>query len=1048
MDWKRTTSASLRVGGAWLMASAVASAAGVVGTGTPGSCTEAALNTALAGGGTVTFNCGGAVVIPITSQKVIASATTVDGGNAALVTLDGGGTSRHFTTNQAIALTLRNLTLRNGRCPIPDPGQPSPGFGGSIRSGILSPLTITDSVFQNNVCDAAGNDVGGGAIRQRRGVLIVQRTTFTNNRGGNGGAISGSDSPITIEDSTFTGNTTNAHTTSFSGVGGAIYVDGSGGGQIVLRRVVVSGNSSTFQAGGLHTFHYAPDQGLYIENSTFAQNSTVENGGGVFHQAGPLTIVGTTFDANQTIGTGGGLYIVDSPVAITNSTFSGNQAVGTVPNSGASGNGGAIMVFGFQAAVSGTLSHLTIAGNHADWVGGGISGSGNLSLTLRGSIVADNTVDNPSGIAKNCSIQLANGGGNVQFPAAGTGSFDPNCTSAILVASPQLSPLANNGGLTRTRAIASASPARNLVSSGCPPPATDQRGVARPANACDSGAYELSTTVSIGGVTVTEGTGGTTNAVFPVTLSESSGQTVTVAFSTSNGSASAGSDYTATSGTVTFPAGTTSRTATVPVLGDTLDEDDESFLVTLSSPVNAAVGTAQATGTITDDDAAPNVSVSNCTAAETTGTNGVCAFDVSLSAASGKTASVSFSTANGTAVAGTDFVAASGVVTFPPGSTQRSVGVTVTGDAIDELDETFTLNLATPVNAGIADGQGVATIDDDDGPGVSVSDVVVTEGNAGTSTSTFTATLSAPSVQQVTVAYATSDGTATAGSDYVATSGTLTFPAGMTSRTFGVTVNGDTADEPNEAFVVTLSGAVDAGLADPQGLGRILDDDGGAVALRELGHGDTLVDDLAGGADLFVVLVPPRTSWEAVVDSASGDVGGASGVALERVAADATTVVQSSVAVGVGRARSLRWENANAASQVQYVRVRSTQCSTDCGADDRYRIRVRETTGRLPRFNCANGQVSVFMVQNRTSSPRSGTARFWSPNGGLLGQTDFDLAGRASSTTAVCGLPGLSGQTGSISVTHDGGFADLEGKAVSLDPVNAFSFDTLMTLRR
>ncbi len=110
-------------------------------------------------------------------------------------------------------------------------------------------------------------------------------------------------------------------------------------------------------------------------------------------------------------------------------------------------------------------------------------------------------------------------------------------------------------------------------------------------------------------------------------------------------------------------------------------------------------------------------------------------------------------------------------------------------------------------------------------PALSIGDVSVTEGNSGTSTATFTVTLSAAASSAVTVNYATANGTATAGSDYVAASGTLTFAAGTTTRTLPVTVNGDTTGEANETFHVNLSAASGATLADAQGIGTIVNDD-------------------------------------------------------------------------------------------------------------------------------------------------------------------------------------------------------------------------------
>jgi hypothetical protein len=150
----------------------------------------------------------------------------------------------------------------------------------------------------------------------------------------------------------------------------------------------------------------------------------------------------------------------------------------------------------------------------------------------------------------------------------------------------------------------------------------------------------------------------------------------------------------------------------------------------------------------------------------------------------------------------------------------------VRGDTLDEIDETYTLNLSDAVNATIADGQGLGTITDDDPPPqVVVDDVTVTEGNAGTANATFTVGLDAPSGRAVSVEYSTANGTATAPTDYTATGAALTFPAGQTTRTFTVLVNGDLLDEPNETFFVNLGNATNATIADGQGVGTIADDD-------------------------------------------------------------------------------------------------------------------------------------------------------------------------------------------------------------------------------
>jgi hypothetical protein len=330
----------------------------------------------------------------------------------------------------------------------------------------------------------------------------------------------------------------------------------------------------------------------------------------------------------------------------------------------------------------------------------------------------------------------------------------------------------------------------------------------------------------INNVTLTEGNTGTANATFTVTLSAASGQTVTVSYATANGTATSPADFTAVSGTLTFAAATTTQTITVPVVGDTLDEANETFVVNLSGATNATIADNQGAGTITDNDATPSLVINNVTVTEGNSGTTNAIFTVTLSATSGQTVTVNYATANGTAVAPADYTTRSGTLTFTPGTTTQTITVPVVGDTLDEANETFVVNLSGATNATIADNQGVGTITDNDAtPSLVINNVSITEGNSSTSTATFTVTLSAASGQTVTVNFATANGTATAGSDYVARTGTLTFAAGVTTQTIAVTVNGDTTAEANETFVVNLSGATNATIADTQGVGTINNND-------------------------------------------------------------------------------------------------------------------------------------------------------------------------------------------------------------------------------
>lgn len=336
--------------------------------------------------------------------------------------------------------------------------------------------------------------------------------------------------------------------------------------------------------------------------------------------------------------------------------------------------------------------------------------------------------------------------------------------------------------------------------------------------------------ISINDVSVTEGNTGTTNATFTVTLSRPSSQAITVQYSTADGTATAGSDYTAIPPTVlNFAAGVTSRTITVQVNGDVVVENNETFFVNLSNPTIATIADGQGQGTIVDDDQVPpTISINDVTVTEgDTGTQNA-NFTVTLSQANTQTITVQYKTADGTATAPADYTAASlTTITFTPGTVTQTISVPVVGDTIDEFDENFFVNLSNAVNATIADNQGVGTIlDNDASPAFSINDVSVVEGNSGTATATFTVSLSAPSAKQITVTYATADGTAQQPGDYTAVSPTvLTFAPGVTSRTISVQVNGDVLVENNETFFVNLSNPVNATIADSQGIGTILDDD-------------------------------------------------------------------------------------------------------------------------------------------------------------------------------------------------------------------------------
>ncbi|HEY0430095.1 MAG TPA: Calx-beta domain-containing protein [Pyrinomonadaceae bacterium] len=342
--------------------------------------------------------------------------------------------------------------------------------------------------------------------------------------------------------------------------------------------------------------------------------------------------------------------------------------------------------------------------------------------------------------------------------------------------------------------------------------------------------------------------------VITITRTGGAASGVSVDYQTDNGTAVVGLDFTDIFGAVTFGANETSKTFSVPIINDTLDEPDETFSVSLSSPTGGAtIGTPNpAVVTIADDDTAGALqfSAANYDFGEA---GGAAVITVTRAGGAASGVSVNYATSSGTATAGIDYTATSGTLTFAANETSKSFAVPIISDALDEPNETINLTLSSPTGGATPGNpnQAILTIvDDDPTPSLSINDVSVTEGSAGTVNATFTVSLSAASGQTVSVNFATADGTATAPSDYVAGSGSVTFNAGETSKQISVAVNGDTVVEGNETFSVNLSGATNAVISDAQGIGTIVNDDaGGAI---QFSASTATVGEGAGGISLTV----------------------------------------------------------------------------------------------------------------------------------------------------------------------------------------------------
>lgn len=337
--------------------------------------------------------------------------------------------------------------------------------------------------------------------------------------------------------------------------------------------------------------------------------------------------------------------------------------------------------------------------------------------------------------------------------------------------------------------------------------------------------------LSIADVTVVEGNGGTTTMTFTATLSGAVPGGFTVNTAASNGGAIAPFDYTFSSTTLTFVGvNGEAKTFSATINGDTEVESDEIFTVSLTNSSNASVTiTDTAFGTITNDDAA-TVTIADVSATE--GNSGTTTMTFTATLAGNVAGGFTVNTAvnNGTALSGSDYSFTSSTLTFAGTNGEtKTFTVTINGDTTVEANETFIVSLTNVSNASVVIGDtaaGTITNDDVATGTLTIADMAVTEGNAGPTTMTFTVTL-AGAVGGFTVNTGIADGTATAGSDYSFTPSTLTF-AGTNgeTKTFIVTVNGDTTVEPNETFTVSLNTVSNASISIiDTALGTINNDD-------------------------------------------------------------------------------------------------------------------------------------------------------------------------------------------------------------------------------
>ncbi len=517
------------------------------------------------------------------------------------------------------------------------------------------------------------------------------------------------------------------------------------------------------------------------------------------------------------------------------------------------------------------------------------------------------------------------------------------------------------------------------------------------------GDVDVPVNLSIDDASVEEG--GT--AEFVVSLTAEAGETVTVDFETVDGTAEAGSDYTADSGTLTFAAGETTRTISVSTLDDSIPEVREGFTVVLSNPSGAVLNDDTGEGTITDNDGGPTMpelSIGNARVVEGESAQ----FEVRLNPAAEQTVTVAFATVDDTAVARADYTPVAGRLTFPVGETTRIIFVPTLDDGEQEAEERFTVMLSSPSGAMLNDDTGEGTIIDNDHPAVLAIDDAppVVEGG----TAEFAVRLIGVSGAAVTVDFQTVDGTAEAGSDYTAASGSLTFAEGETVQTISVPTLDDGEQEADESFLVILSNPSGAVLNDDTGEGTIIDNDTQLPAL--------VIDDappvVEGGAAEF----PVRLS------ASSGRV-----VTVGYRTVDGTAQAGSDYTETSGR---LRFEPGETALTIS-VALLDDAISEE---EERFTVELREAVGATVSDGTATGRITDndeppgLAIEDAPAVVEGGTAEFPVRLDGASGRvvtvgyrTVDGTAQAGSDYTAASGTvtfqPGETVQTLSVAILDD-----------------------------
>ena len=608
------------------------------------------------------------------------------------------------------------------------------------------------------------------------------------------------------------------------GLGGASEIDCS-------DLIIPSGGSFNGTGNG---FPHDSGPGAPPANLPPLDNAPIESGGGGGH--------GGAGGANSDGSNAGGLAY-DAPTA-PSQAGSGGRTDNFKPDQGGGGGAAVKFVVANGAALSGTVTVDGGGGGSSAGGGSGVGGGGGAGGSIY--IVAADFWGNGS-----LSAQGWGGGGSNQPGGGGGGGL-----------------IYLDSTTGRSAVSASISLAKDVLGGG---------GYG---NGGSAGQYgdDFLPVATLNDASVTLSPSGPVGLVLPVTLTKASASTVTVHFATANLSATAGVDYTAASGTLSFSPGQTVQDITITVLAQAVDQFPLSLAVSLSGAVNAQ-SMAFAVVTIVNPNPPSALSLNDVSiVAGVSGTANL-VFTASLLSPSGKTISVSYATSDGAATAPRDYLAASRTLTFNPGTTSQAIAVPVVGSLIDKDPATFNLTLSSPVNVNLSKAVGVGTITEDPGatmPTISAYPVSVTS-SAGTRTTAYlVVALSGPSEKAIQVDYQTLSGTA-GSTNYRNVSGTLTFPGGTLSETIPVLVFANPAAEDPIAFYVGLTNAVNATMGVTEATCTIFDS---VASTLSIGDAAVTVTDASGPTltAVFPLTLSSASIYAATVNYATAPLTAIDGV--------------------------------------------------------------------------------------------------------------------------------------------------------------------------